>query len=452
MSAARLALWRTRSLRFAMGAGATVISGLTGILRNKWIAQHLEASGIGILAQVVSSQNWLGTVGGMSLALPIARSVGSATGSGDWAGARRVVATAAAMLTMSASIVIALGLFFAPLISRALLGTPEYAGLIRIGMIGVAGVAFQQLVVGLFAGRSDLKGPLAYSAVGGLASVAATLYLVPRAGLGGAVLAVSILFPLGCLGAIALRWKEHASLLSGPVDRTRMAGLARGLLTVASSALVAALAEQGVFLAIRSHYVRTFGTEANGLLQAGLSISQQVGAIFYAYLSSYAFGKISGLSGVDATRAYTRKHWSTLVLLAAAALIVTSLAAGPLLRILYSHRFDPAQPLMAWALVGEFGRIGLLTWALGSLPLGGPRLWLPVALLFPATLGAAYAVSVASGAGILSMPKAYAISGLAAALVGGMIMSRRGVTLRVRDLAIFLGGAGLLLFLAWVRA
>lgn len=449
MSGARFALWRTRSLRFLMGASATIISGLTGILRNKWIAQHLEASGIGILAQVVSSQMWLGSVGGMSLVLPVTRSVGAATASGDWAGARRVVWAAMAMLTMSASIVIALGLFFAPLISRALLGSPHYASLIRISMIGVAGVAFQQLVVGIFAGRSDLKGPLAFSAVGGLASVAATLYLVPRAGLAGAVLAVSLLFPLGCLGALLLRRKEHALLLTRSRERALTAGMARGLLTVASSGLVAALVEQGVFLTIRSHYVRKFGIEANGFLQAGLAISQQVGSLFYAYLASYAFGKISGQVGAEATRDYTRKHWSAIMLLAAAALVATSLGAGPLLRLLYSHRFDPAQPLIGWAVVGEYGRIGLLTWALGSLPLGGPRLWLPLALLFPATLGVAYAVSIASGAGILSMPKAYAIAGLAAALVAGCIMSRRGVTLRARDLAFFLGGAGVLVMLAW---
>ena len=96
-----------------MGASATVLSGVTGIIRNKWFAQHLEASGIGILAQVVSSQMWLGTVAGMSLALPIARGVGAATGSGDLARARRVSWAAAPLITMSASIVLALGLFFA---------------------------------------------------------------------------------------------------------------------------------------------------------------------------------------------------------------------------------------------------------------------------------------------------------------------------------------------------
>jgi hypothetical protein len=194
--------------------------------------------------------------------------------------------------------------------------------------------------------------------------------------------------------------------------------------------------------------VRTHGVEANGYLQAGLAISQQVGALFYAYLSSYAFGKISGQAGAAGMRDYTRKHWSAVLLVAAGALALTSIAAGPLLRLLYSHRFDPAQPLMAWALAGEFGRITLMTWALASLPLGGVRLWLPLSLIFPTLLVVAYVALVAAGVGPTCMPKAYAISGLCSALVVGGVMSRRGITLGARELLTFLGGAALLLLLA----
>jgi hypothetical protein len=278
--------------------------------------------------------------------------------------------------------------------------------------------------------------------------VAATLLLVPRWGLKGAAIAAAILFPAGCVGVLLVQRREYASLLSPPRERALTAGLARSLLTVAGAGLASALVEQGTFLALRSHYVRTNGVEANGFLQAGLAISQQVGSLFYAYLASYAFGKISGAAGVEGTRAYTRKHWAPLMLLAAAALLVTRLGAAHLLHLLYSHRFDPAQPLMAWALVGEYGRIGLMTWALGSLPLGGPKLWFPISLVFPATLPIAYAFFAASGAGPLSMPKAYATAGLIAACVGGAIMARRGVTLGGRDIAVFAAGASLLVLLA----
>jgi hypothetical protein len=131
-------------------------------------------------------------------------------------------------------------------------------------------------------------------------------------------------------------------------------------------------------------------------------------------------------------------------------MIATRLGAAPLLRLLYSHRFDPAQPLMAWTIVGEFGRIGLTTWSLGSLPLGGARLWFRISLVFPVTLAASYVIFTVCGAGPLSMPKAYATAGLAAACVGGMIMWRRGVTLGARDIAVFAAGAVALIALASV--
>ena len=433
-----------------MGASATFVTALTGVLRNKWFAQHLEASGIGILAQVVSTQAWLGAAGGMGLGIPVARSVGAATGSGDLTAARRTIYGAMALLLMSGSLVIAVALIAAPALSRALLGTDAYAPLIRLSTIGVAGVALQQTLAGLFGGRSDLKAPLTLAIVGGAVSLGLALVLVPRWGLVGAVLAVAALFPVGCAGALLIHRRFYAPLFASAPSPWITPALARSLLTVSGAALLSALIEQGTMIVLRSHYVRANGVEANGYLQAGFAISQQVGALFYAYLASYAFGKISGLSGVEATRAYTRKHWAPLLLLAAAALVLTRLAAAPLLRLLYSHRFDPAQPLMAWALTGELGRIALLTWALGSLPLGGPRLWFPITLIFPATLAIAYAALAASGQGPLSLPQAYAIAGLAAAILGGIIMSRRGVTLSPRDLAVFLGGAATLVLLAWV--
>ena len=444
------ALWKDRSLRFLMSASATLVSAVTGVLRNKWFAQHLQASGIGVLAQIVSSQAWLGTAAGMGLGVPVARLLGAATAAEDPAAARRTVWAAFSLLLVSGSAVIAFGLLFATSISRALLGTPEHAVLIRISMIGVAGVALQQVLLGVFAGRSDLKAPLTFALAGGGVSLAASLLLVPRWGLRGAVLAAAILFPVGCAGGLFLRRREYGPVLSPRPKPVLTSGLARSLLTVAAAGLISALVEQGTFLALRSHYVRVNGVEANGYLQAGLAISQQVGALFYAYLSSYAFGKISGVAGVEATRDYTRKHWTPLVLLAAAAFIAARLGAGPLLRLLYSHRFDPAQPLMAWALVGEYGRVGLVLWALGALPLGGTRLWFPLTLLISVSVAISYAIATSAGAGLMSFPIAYAGAGLVSTLVGGAIMSRRGVTVGARDLLVFVLGAAVLVWLATI--
>jgi len=106
---------------------------------------------------------------------------------------------------------------------------------------------------------------------------------------------------------------------------------------------------------------------------------------------------------------------------------------------------------MAWALFGEFGRVGLQTWALGSLPLGGTRLWLPISLAFPASLAVSYGVFAAAGGGALSLPHAYAASGWLSLAVGGVLMSRRGITLSARDLAFLATAAAALFALAsWI--
>src|SRR6185436_18758441 len=129
-------------------------------------------------------------------------------------------------------------------LSRALLGSDAYAPLIRLSMIGVAGVALQQTLYGLYAGRSDLRGPLAIAIAGGGVSLVAAFLLVPRWGLTGAVIAVSILFPVGCMSALLLHRRDVAPLFT-QLPRPRLTwGLARALLTVSGASLLSALIEQ----------------------------------------------------------------------------------------------------------------------------------------------------------------------------------------------------------------
>jgi hypothetical protein len=190
-----------------------------------------------------------------------------------------------------------------------------------------------------------------------------------------------------------------------------------------------ALGDQGAMLAARVHYVRAFGLEANGHFQAAIALSQQAGAAFYTYLAAYAFGTISGLRDAAGMRDYTRKIWLPVTLVAAAGCATAIVVSGPLLRLFYSPAFDPAARLVGWMLWGEFARVAMQTWALGSLPLGGVRLWLPIVLSTPVVLLVAYPVFLALGAGTASLPLAYATAGFATLAVAAVRMSRRGVTL-----------------------
>jgi len=215
-------------------------------------------------------------------------------------------------------------------------------------MIGSPG-SLQQLVVGS-SRDAPISRSLAFSAVGAW-SVAATLTssLAPTRRRGARV---SLLFPLGCLGAILLRRRSTPAL-----DPATGEGADRGMPRSSDGrelGLVAALVKQAFFLTIRSHYVRTFGIEATASCSR-LAISQQVGSLFYAY--SRATRSEDQRLVARRARATTHATLERIMLLAAAALLVTSLGASPLLRLLYSHRFDPRQPLIAWRL-SAIRRIG----------------------------------------------------------------------------------------------
>jgi O-antigen/teichoic acid export membrane protein len=451
MPSLRFELWKDRSLRFATGSGATISNALFGIIRNKWLATHLQTAGLGVLAQSTSAQAWLGTLAGMGLGLPVGRAVGAARGKDDDPAVRRTVWTALSLIGLGCLLVAGAGFLLAGPISRALLGSPDHALLIRIAALGGAGVAFQGLLFGLFAGRSDLKSNLTLSVVGGLASVAVTLTLVPRWGLLGGAIGIAVLAPAGIAGVLLLHRRSYAGLLS-PVPKPPLdLALARSILGVGAAVVLLTLVDLGTMITVRSHYLRLHGPAANGLLQAALALSQQVGTLFYAYLSNYAFGKVSGLGGVAEVRVYTQRHWRPLILLAAPIFGLTMVASTPLLHLLYSSRFDPARPLMAWALWGEFCRVGMNTWAVGALPLGGTKLWLPIGLAPSIGLALSYAFLSHANLGTLSLPLAYAGAGLFSLCFGGIAMSRAGVTLTKKDLGVVLGCALALAALArWV--
>ena len=447
MPSTRAALWRDRSLRFALGGGAPLVTAIFAVVRNKWLAEHLATAGLGVLGQVFSSQTLLGTAAGLGLSLPVARAVGAATGAGDMAEARRTAWTAL-LLAGGAALAVALaGLAAAPWISQALLGTIAHAGLVRIAMLGVAGLALHAVASGLFAGRSDVGGPLAVALGGGIVAVAATIALVPRAGLTGGAIGAAVLVPAGLVTALVARRRVIGPLVSpAPAPRFDPAAC-RALLGVGVAALVLAVCDQGTLLTLRAHYLRAHGIPANGLFQAALALAQQVSGVFTAYLAGYAFGRVSGAAGAERVRDYTRRHWLPLMALAAAAFALAMVLAAPLIALLYSDRFLAARPLMAWTLFAEFCRVMTQVWALGALPLGGVALWMAIGLAGPLVLVAAYAW-LAPHAGLLALPQACALAGLAQLAVAGVLMSRRGVSLSARDGALLAAALAALALLA----
>ena len=436
MSASRAALWKERALRLWMTAAASAAGGIGGIARNKWLALHLDPTGFGVLGQVTAGQTWLGTLTGLGVSVPVTQAIGAAVARNDLEATRRAISTAVATVGACVLAVATAGLLLAPWIALALLGSGDYANLVRISMLAVAGLAFQGTVQAIFAGYSDVRPPLTYSLAGNAAALGLLVLLVPRFGIPGALIAISAFWPAAIFLTFFVHRRRYAKTLVPPEGPRIDRGLRRSMLQVAFAALALALLDQGTLLALRAHYVRSSGLASNGLLQACLAISQQLGAVFYSYLGGYAFGKISGASEVDGIRAYTRRQWAPIVGLAALVFAGAMVASGPLLHLLYSSRFDPARPMLAWVMLGEFGKVGVQTWALGALPLAGVRLWFPIGLAGTVSMPLVYTAARVMGAGAMSLPFAYGVAGLLSLAFTALAMSRRGVTLAARDVTL----------------
>lgn len=441
MPASRLAPWKGRTLRFGLGAATAAVAALVGVARNKWIALHLGTEGIGVLGQVMATQSWLGVAASLGLTVAVTRRLGAALGAGDTDGARRTAWTALALSGIACAVASVVALLAAPQLASALLGDVRYAPLLRIIAAGIAGLAIQSVVQGIFAGRSDVRAAFTLALGGGIAVVVATMLLVPRWDVAGAAMAVVLMFPIGIAAALFVHRRDYAPLLT-PVPRPLLdRGVARGLLGIGAAALTLAFLDQGTLLLARAHYLREHGIAANGLLQAAVAISQQVAAPFYIYFASYAIGRASAAAGdAWAIENYTRTLWTPVLLLAAFACAAGMLGSGPLLSLLYADTFTAARPLMAWTLAGEFVRIAAQTWIIGALPLAGTRRWLMIGLITEATLATAYVLFDRAGAGMLSLPFAYGASGVATLVAGMAFMARAGVRPRPRDIALVMGG------------
>lgn len=443
--------WMRRGGRMGLSGFTSVLGALGGVARNKIFATFLDTTGVGQLAQILSGQNWLGTFTTGGLALPVSHAIATARGANDEPAVRRVVWTALVAVGSTALAVCALAILLAPALSTALLGSPEFAPLVRLSTLGVAGLSLQMILQGIYAGFSDVKATFTYALAGNLVATALVLALVPRFGLAGAVLGVASFFPVAILTSLFVHRRRYRAAFS-PAPSPRFHGpTLRSMLQIAFASLLLALLDQGTLVSIRAHVVRAHGASANGLLQAAIGLAQQAGAPFYAYLGGYAFGRVSGLSGLEAVRDYTRRQWRLTTAVAALACGGGAVLAGPLLHVLYSDRFTGAAGPLAWTLVGEYSKIAMQAWVIGAISIGGVALWLPTGLVYTATMLVTYAVASAFGAGAYALPFAYAAAGFGGFAFTGVTLSRRGVTLAGRDLAWFAGTLAALVALALTR-
>src|SRR5262249_53726293 len=149
---------------------------------------------------------------------------------GDPGAVRRTVSTALSAIAACGLAVAVLGLTFAPWIATALLGSSEHAGLVRISMLAVLGLAFQGTIQGIFAGYSDVRPPLTYAIFGNVSVVGLVVLLVPRHGLAGAIWSIAAFWPAAIVLTLFVHHRAYAGALAPPEGARFDRALGRAML------------------------------------------------------------------------------------------------------------------------------------------------------------------------------------------------------------------------------
>lgn len=343
---------------FSALTGASVVSMAAQLVRGKLAALLLGPAGVGVFNQLSLAFNLFSVAGGLGSNNGIIQHGAEAMGAGDDAALRRLVSTSTLLLGGFACLLAAAGVIAAPWLSGLLLDDDgRHADLVRLVLlavpIGVSGSVYRAL---LSASR----------AVGEL--VRAQII----SDVGGAIVFVALIFPLGLAGAIlgfmathllflvvGLAYARHS--LGAGVLRPRISqfswAVVRGNVGFGASGLVMIALSNLSVLFVSRLVIEQLGLDASGIFSNAWRIaSVYLGAVTATTISYY----LPTITRCETAEDMGREINATLrFYLYALPLVMAGIMAlgEPLVWLILSDQFLPVAPLLLIFVPAELVRI-----------------------------------------------------------------------------------------------
>ena len=352
--------------------GAQGISYLISLLRVKVVAVLLGPAGVGIIGLYMSATGLLGAVTSMGLSGSAVRAIARAEGQGDPLAAARAIrmlrrlcwATGVLGWVATAALAVPLsqGLFKSNqhVWALALLGSSLLINSISSGQ--------QALLQGLRRIGDVARVQVAAAVVNGVVTI--VLYAALREQGIVPVLVANAAVTLACSWWFA----RQIAVPEVEMDWRAAVAEARPMLALGAAMMWSGVLSLLLDLFTRTLISRQFGVESAGLYQAAWTLSGlfagfvlgAMGTDFYPRLTAAIHDRGSAIRAVN-------EQTEIGLLLALPGLLATLALAKWMIWILYSSEFAPAADILAWMLVGVFGRV--LSWPLGyiQLALGAGR-------------------------------------------------------------------------------
>lgn len=344
--------------------GVAVIILLLGMIRTKFAAVLIGASGVGLLASFTAIQGIIGAMAGMGIQSSAVREIAAAVGKNDGEVIGRVVHTLRRVCWLTGLIGMATMFLFSTFISQLTFGSDKYT--LDIAALGIV-ILLTNLSGGQLAIIQGMRriSDMAYANIyGAILATLATIFLYFSFGLRGIVPAlISIAaIQLGLswyfardvvVPSVTLTWRQSFSEANGMV-KIGLVFMWTGLLGSAVSYLTIALITNLVGLQSVGLYSAAFalsGVFINFILNA-------MGADYYPRLTALSEDKV-------AVNRLVNQQTEIGLLLAVPGILATIVLAPWIIEVFYTIEFLPAVKLLQWFTLGCLGRV--VSWPIGYL-------------------------------------------------------------------------------------
>lgn len=356
--------------------GAAGINLLLGMVRVKFAAVLIGATGVGLISSFGSLQGFIGTLAGLGLQSSAVREIAAAVGKGDQETIGRAVLTLRRLCWLAGLVGMTAMMLLSPLLSQLTFGHRDYS--LDIAALGVI-ILFGNLSGGQMALIQGMRriGDMARANIfGAAAGTVAAIGFYTALGLRG------IIPTLVAVGAIqlALSWYFARQV---PVPYTTLTwrqtfaeanGMVRlGLVMMWNGLMGSAVAYLTVTL-ITQHE----GTQAVGLYSAAFALSGMFVNFVLGAMGADYYPRLTGVASDKPTMVRMVNEQTEIgLLLALPGLLVTMALAPWILQLFYTHEFLGAVELLQWFILGCLGRV--ISWPMGYIMLAlGKSRWLIV--------------------------------------------------------------------------
>ena len=355
--------------------GSQAISYLVGLVRIKAVALLLGPAGVGIVGLYTSTMNMASEVSGLGLQRSAVRTIAVAQGQGDAPAVARAIRMLRRLCWLTGIVGwLACAALAIPL-SRLMFQSTEHAWALAVlgGTVLLGAVNGGQLALlrGLRRIGDIARVQVASAVVNTVVIVALYAWLRERGIVPVLLVSASISLAMSWWFVRRVQVVEVGMSWQQAVDEAKpMVSL--GIVLMVSSALATLL----------EFYTRTLlsrgeGLEAVGIYQAAWSLSGMFAGFVLKAMGTDFYPRLVAVIDDRRTAAREINHQTEIgILLALPGLLATLVFAKWVVWLLYSSAFAPAAEVLAWMILGVFGRV--VSWPLGyiQVAMNAKRLYL----------------------------------------------------------------------------